>query len=424
MREYAVDLHIHSHRSIGVSKHMTSPNLVKGAKSKGIDLIGTGDATQPEWLKHIQKTLDEKDGILSHDGISFIPTVEIEDQDAIHHVVLLPDFDSVKQLRKSIGSSSPNLDHEWGGRPRVNLQAEKIAGLVRDAGGMIGPAHAFTPFRAIFREGKYDSIEACYGLEAEHVHFLELGLSADSEVADYIPSLRRLTYITSSDAHSPTPDKLGREFFKLKLNAPTYDEVSKGLKREGGRHPTLNVGFAPQLGKYYLSFCSKCRRTIVIRDGDKSPTYDDMNIYIYLKDSTEHERLLSDISKRAVKCPHDGKRLRLGVRDRAAMLGELESKSPKHRPPYLHMPPMLDMIQSALGTKSNKVKSVKKVYDSMIESLGTETHILTDTKIEEIEKSDERVGRIIRAYRNGEVDYVPGGGGRYGQIISPLKGEP
>ncbi|MHA2425636.1 MAG: phosphotransferase, partial [Candidatus Thorarchaeota archaeon] len=224
MQEFAVDLHIHSNRSIVVSKNMTMPNLVLGAKSKGIDLIGTGDATQPNWLKHIEKTLEEKDGVLSYDGISFIPTVEIEDTDAIHHVVLLPNFDSVKRLRKLVESSSPNLDHEWGGRPRVNLQAEEIAGHVRDVGGMIGPAHAFTPFRAIFREGKYDSIAACYRSEAEHVHFLELGLSADSEVADFVPSLRRLTYITSSDAHSPTPDKLGREFFKLKLKALTYEE--------------------------------------------------------------------------------------------------------------------------------------------------------------------------------------------------------
>ncbi len=416
MHEFAVDLHIHSLHSIGVSKNMTIPNLAQGAKYKGIDLIGTGDATQPNWLNHIEKTLEIKNEILTYDDISFIPTVEIEDQDSIHHVVLLPDFDSVRQLRKMIGPNSPNLDHEWGGRPRVNLTAEYIAGLVRDSGGLIGPAHAFTPFRAIFREGKYDSIKACYGSEADHVHFLELGLSADSEIADYIPSLRRLTYISSSDAHSPTPDKLGREFVQLRLETPTFAEVRKALKREAGRIATLNVGLAPQLGKYYLSFCSKCRRTLIIKEGDNSPSYDDRNIYIHLKYANEHERLLSDIAKRAVKCPHDGKLLRLGVRDRAAMLGEVTSSSPKHRPSYLHMPPLLDMIQSALRTKSNKVKSVRTIYNSMIENLGTETQILTKIKIGDIRNSGQQVAPIIQAYRNGEVDYIPGGGGRYGQL--------
>ena len=423
MQEFAADLHIHSLHSIGVSKNMTIPNLSKGAISKGIDIIGTGDATQPDWLRHIEKTLLEKDGHLSYDGISFIPTVEIEDSDSIHHVVLLPDVESVKRLRSSIGNSSPNLNHEWGGRPRVNLGAELIAGIVRDVGGLVGPAHAFTPFRAIFREGKYDSLKACYGSETEHIHFIELGLSADSEVADFIPELRNLSYITCSDAHSPSPAKLGREFMKLRMNSPTYHEIRKALVREKGRHPTMNLGFNPKLGKYYLSFCSKCRRTIVVQDGDQSPSFDDQNIYIYQQNEAEREKLISDIGKRAVKCPHDGKSLRLGVRDRAKMLGETRSKRPKHRPPYLHMPPLLDMIQTALGMKSNKTKNVQSFYHKFLQAHGNETIILTQTSLDELKKTQEEVGKLIGLYRDGKIDYIPGGGGRYGQIINPLKGE-
>ncbi len=423
MKEYSVDLHIHSLHSIGVSKNMTIPNLAKGAISKGIDLIGTGDATQPDWLKHLEKTLTEEDGVLSYNGVSFIPTVEIEDTESIHHVVLLPDFESVKRLRSSIGKSSPNLNHEWGGRPRVNLTAESIAGMVRDTGGMIGPAHAFTPFRSVFREGKYDSLKACYGSESSHIHFIELGLSADSEVADYIPELRNLSYITCSDAHSPSPDKLGREFTKLLMKSPTYTEIRKSLMRSGGRQPSMNVGFNPRLGKYFLSFCSKCRRTLVVQDGDASPSYDDENIYFHLKNSVERKQLLSDIGKRAVKCPHDGKKLRLGVRDRAKVLGELKSKKPKHRPPYLHMPPLLDMIQSALGAKSNKTKGVQSLYNEFLRVHGNETVVLTETSLTDLKKTHNDLGRLIGIYRKGKVDYVPGGGGRYGHIINPLKSD-
>jgi len=419
MKEYAVDLHIHSLHSIGVSKNMTIPNLSIGAKKKGIHLIGTGDATQPEWLKHIEKTLKKDDGILSYDGVAFVPTVEFEDQDSIHHVIVLPDFESVHRLRKLIAKDSPNLNHEWGGRPRVNLQAEVIAGYVRDVGGMVGPAHAFTPFKAIFREGKYESIEDCYKSEAEHIHFLELGLSADSEIADLIPDLRRLTYITSSDAHSPSPDKLGREFVVLEMKSPTYDEVRKALMRQNGRKPSLNLGLNPMLGKYYLSFCSKCRRTVMIREGDASPSFDDLNIYISCKNDLEHKNLLSDIHKRKVKCPNDGKSLRLGVRDRAAMLGEMESKRPNHRPNYIHIPPLLDIIQTALGTKSNKVKSVTTLYKAMIENSGTEVEILTTIDSERIHRIDSKVGKMIELYRTGKMKYIPGGGGRYGSIIAP-----
>ncbi|MFX1560983.1 MAG: phosphotransferase, partial [Promethearchaeota archaeon] len=78
MPQFDTDLHIHSLHSIGVSKDMTIPMLAKGAKEKGLQIIGTGDATQPDWLEHLRKNLSLKDGVLTHNSISFIPTVEIE----------------------------------------------------------------------------------------------------------------------------------------------------------------------------------------------------------------------------------------------------------------------------------------------------------------------------------------------------------
>jgi PHP family Zn ribbon phosphoesterase len=398
---------------------MTIPELAKGAKAKGLHLIGTGDATQPQWLKHLKTNLRKKDDILEHENVAFIPTVEIEDTESIHHVVILPNFEAVEELRKKLRSDSPNLDHEWGGRPRVNLKAQEIAGLVRDVNGMIGPAHAFTPYRAIFRENKYSSLKACYGDETPHIHFLELGLSADSSIADCIPELHGITYITSSDAHSPSPNKLGREFVRLEMNAPVFNEVSLALKREKGRRPVLNVGLDPRLGKYYLSYCSKCRRTLLVGNGTKSPSFDDLNIYINCRNDTEVQKLLVDISKRKVKCPADGKLLRLGVRDRAAAIGVGVSKSPKHRPPYLRTAPLLDIITSAIEVKSASSKSANRLYDKLREALGTETTILTTSSIKEITNINERVAQMIQLYRNGTASYEIGGGGRYGRLLPP-----
>ncbi|MHA2378806.1 MAG: endonuclease Q family protein [Candidatus Thorarchaeota archaeon] len=419
MEVYDADLHIHSLHSIGVSKHMTLPNLATGAKEKGLDILGTGDATQPQWLNHLRRNLKQEEDALTIDNVSFILTVEIEDSESVHHLVLLRDFESTKSLRKSLRPHSPNLDHQWGGRPRVNLKAEELAGIVRDCEGLIGPAHAFTPFRAIFRESRYSSLEACYGDESPNVHFLELGLSADAEVADCIPELRRLTFLTCSDAHSPFPDKIGREFVRFSMMAPTYDELKMAILREKGRKPMLNVGFNPRLGKYYLSFCSSCRRTLVIKDEDAPPAYDNLNVYVSCKDSADRSRLLQDIHTRRVKCPSDGKPLRLGVRDRAMMIGEESSVSPSHRPPYLHIPPLLDMLAIALGVKSKSSKAVRALYSSLRESFGPETTILTDTSLPEISSMNGEVAQIVEAYRNKTVGYVPGGGGRYGTLIAP-----
>ncbi|MGY5876413.1 MAG: endonuclease Q family protein [Candidatus Thorarchaeota archaeon] len=398
---------------------MSIPSLTEGAKQKGIRLIGTGDATQPDWLSHLKKTLVVQDDILHHNDMAFVVTTEIEDKESIHHVILLPNFDAADDLRKQLRPHSSNIDHEWGGRPRVNMNGEELAGIIRDVGGMIGPAHAFTPFKAIFRENRYDSLQGCYGTESKHIHFIELGLSADSELADYIPELEHVTFITSSDAHSPGPDKIGREFVRFELEKPNFDELRLALKREKKRRAVLNVGLHPKLGKYYLSFCSSCRRTLVVKNGNESPDFDDLNIYIYCSGEAETVNLLRDVHQRKVYCPADGKKLRLGVRDRAMMLGNGKSKSPSHRPPYLHIPPLLDLITTALGVKSAKSKTARKLYDTLIGNFGVETQILTSTPAKRISDVDERLAEMIEAYRTGEVSYIAGGGGRYGKLVAP-----
>ena len=419
MPRFDVDLHIHSLHSIGVSKVMTIPRLSQGAKEKGLHLLGTGDATQPQWLKHLTTHLKRIDDAYIYDTIAFIPTVEIEDKESIHHVIILPDFDSVEYLRSSIRQYSQNLDNEWGGRPRVNIGGGDLAAHVRDAGGLIGPAHAFTPFKSIFRENRHTHLETCYAEEAKNIHFIELGLSADSEIADCIPELHRLTYITSSDAHSPGPNKLGREFTRFEMEAPTFYELSHAIKREKGRKSVLNVGLDPRLGKYYLSFCSKCRRTLIVQDGNEAPSFDDLNIYIQCNSMSEREKLLHSIYLRKVPCPSDGKALRLGVRDRAAAIGKGTSKSPQHRPPYLRIAPLLDIITLAIQVKSSSSKAARKLYNKLRMEFGSETSILANTPLDSIRQINDRVALMIQSYRNGSACYQAGGGGRYGKLIPP-----
>ncbi|UCE11161.1 MAG: phosphotransferase [Candidatus Thorarchaeota archaeon] len=423
MEEFDADLHIHSHHSIGVSKNMTVPNLVEGARQKGLSILGTGDVTQPGWLGHLRNTLKERDETLIHDDIAFVLSVEIEDVEAIHHLVFLPGFESVVALKESLREYSSNLDHQWGGRPRVNIRGEQLAGFVRDVGGLIGPAHAFTPFRSIFREGRYEDLVGCYGSEVDSVKFIELGLSADSKMADCIPSLRELTFLTCSDAHSPSPAKLGREFVRFRIERRNFPEIRLAILREKGRAPVLNVGLNPRLGKYYLSFCSACRRTIILEPGDSSPSFDDLNIYISFSDAKERQSILRAIHDRAVFCPHDGKTLRLGVRDRAVMIGGGDESKPLHRPPYIHIPPLLELITSALGVSSPSSKKARTLYERLRESLGPETTILTSTPIDSLHELDSAVAGMISAFREGSVNYIPGGGGRYGRLIPPWKND-
>jgi len=53
--------------------------------------------------------------------------------------------------------------------------------------------------------------------EANSIHFIELGLSADTDYADRIAELARRTFLSNSDAHSPRCNKLAREFNQMEL---------------------------------------------------------------------------------------------------------------------------------------------------------------------------------------------------------------
>ena len=53
------DLHLHSKYSRAVSPQMVVPEMVKWAKLKGIDLLGTGDFTHPQWLSELKANLEE-----------------------------------------------------------------------------------------------------------------------------------------------------------------------------------------------------------------------------------------------------------------------------------------------------------------------------------------------------------------------------
>ena len=60
---FNADLHIHSPHSIAVSKSLNLDTMLETCKKKGLNLLGTGDILQPDWLKYMESNLKkEKDG--------------------------------------------------------------------------------------------------------------------------------------------------------------------------------------------------------------------------------------------------------------------------------------------------------------------------------------------------------------------------
>ena len=89
------------------------------------------------------------------------------------------------------------------------------------------------------------------------VKFLELGLSANTDLADRLDCLKNVTFLSNSDAHSEGPRALGREFNKFKMENASFEELILAIERKNQRKVELNVGLHPKLGKYFKMFCFK-----------------------------------------------------------------------------------------------------------------------------------------------------------------------
>ena len=62
---FIADLHIHSRFSRATSKQLNPRHLAAWARCKGIDVLGTGDFTHPQWRTELREQLvfDEASGL-------------------------------------------------------------------------------------------------------------------------------------------------------------------------------------------------------------------------------------------------------------------------------------------------------------------------------------------------------------------------
>ena len=258
MDSWDCDLHVHGRFAAGVSKDMTIPVISAQAALKGLHVLATGDVSHREWLEHLKGQLvEEENGVYSDRGqnVHFIVGTEIEDCHRVHHLAYFPDLTRAEEFRESIFGFGP-LDCSLCGRPKLRLSPAELFEKVNDLGGLFGPAHAFTPYTGLY--GHYSGLEEAYGDHAKELTFLELGLSADTELADTNDAHHRLAFLSSSDAHSPWPHRIGREFNRIRMKKPSFKELEKALRERDEPAITLNVGLDPNQGKYHATACNAC----------------------------------------------------------------------------------------------------------------------------------------------------------------------
>lgn len=393
---YYADLHIHIGRTeagapvkISASRDLTFYNIAREASErKGIDIVGIIDCQSPAVQAEIDAYVDAGEmEELAGGGIRYRRTtvllgseLEIKEpgRGPAHLLCFLPTLSAMKAFTHWL---SPRMKN-------VSLSSQRVYATMRELqeetvgrGGIVIPAHIFTPHKSLYGSCCSRMREV---LDPDDVAAVELGLSSNTAMADRIPELRRHAFVTNSDAHSLP--KIAREYNLLRLREPTYEEVVKALKGVEGRGIEANYGLEPMLGKYHRTYCGDCDALVDLTD---------------------------EAAGRRPVCPNcGGKSIVRGVFDRIAALSEPEEggvgeeAARRPRPPYRNQVP-LEFVPG-LGPKKR---------EALLAAFGTEMNVLhrvPEAAIAEV--AGEAPAAVIAAARGGAVAISSGGGGRYGKV--------
>lgn len=387
LRRVFADLHIHIGRTksglpvkISAARNLTFHEIVReAAHRKGMDMIGIIDAHSPPVQEEIARGLEEgiyredPEGGILYNGTTAILGAEIEVKEEgmgpAHLLAYFPTFASIRRFTDWLRRHMKNVRLST---QRLRRPVRELQERVAEEGGLLIPAHVFTPFKSVYGSAT-DRMSRL--LDMDGIVAVELGLSADATMADHLYELSRVSFVTNSDAHSL--GKIGREYNELLLHRPSFRELELALRRLEGRRIAANYGLNPKLGKYYRTRCIGCGAIL----------------------SPKKEELFS--------CPHCGdRRVVKGVSDRIAEIADGPSKSPRHRAPYLYQVP-LDFIPG-LGPKT---------LDRLLARFGTEMNVLHRVPIEEVAAvAGEAIARSIRLARERRLEIEEGGGGIYGRV--------
>jgi uncharacterized protein (TIGR00375 family) len=394
------DFQLHSKYSRATSKNTTPENLAEGARLKGLQMLGTGDFTHPSWLSELKDKLEPIDGanLFKYQQTFFMLTGEFSTiyeeggkTRKVHHMIHAPSFEIVEQINEKL-SKYGNLKAD--ARPIILASApqvvEELMEISKDI--FIYPAHAWTPwFGALGSKSGFDSVEDCYKDQVKHISAIETGLSSDPAMNWRVSSLDKFALLSSSDAHSPNPWRLGREANAFELGKVTYDEIIGAIKKKDPKKFIFTIEVDPNYGKYHYDGHAKCG--------------------VSMKPS--ESKSLSGI------CPKCRKKMTIGVLARVEQLADRnEGYTPKDAVPFKTLLPLYEVVSFALGVKQLYSKKVFEEQKKLVEKFGNELNVLLNADKDELMKvANEKVVDAITKIRNGTVRFQPGYDGEYGQPI-------
>ncbi len=390
MREYYVDLHVHIGRSSkgreikkATASDLTFENIAYEAYiRKGIQVIGVVDCASPYIIEDIESLQDkgeitelEGGGMDYRGGLTLILGAEIETHEAegcsAHSLCFFP---TLSRLKDFSGELSRHVKNIRNCSYMSRLTGQELFDLVDRLGGVLIPAHVFSPHKSFYGNCCSSLLEIFDEFSFTRVPCIELGLSADAAMAGLLSELSQKTFISNSDAHSLA--KMGREYNVFRMAEPSYNELLLALQNSSGRAVLTNYGLDPRLGKYHRSFCLTCDSLL---EGEppvlSCPVSSDHNIVV-------------------------------GVKDRIEAIRDLESPSGLRIRDYRYQIPL--EFLPGVGPRT---------IDKLIGRFGNEMNVLHKATVEELRQVvKEGIADSIILAREGRIGIGAGGGGIYGKV--------
>lgn len=399
------DLHVHSKYSRACSQELTLHNNALACMKKGVNLLGTGDFTHPDWFLEIETHLEErepglfglKDG--SHPDMRFMITTEVAQiykkggkTRRIHNLLFVPGIASAKRVISWLQDRGHNLKSD--GRPILGIDSEELYKHLReiDERIVLTPAHAWTPWFSVFgSKSGFDSLEECFGSMTPYIYAIETGLSSDPIMNRSLSLLDNVSLISNSDAHGPA--NFGREanVFEIDPSRYSFDEMIRILRERDRSAFLYTIEFFPEEGKYHIDGHLACE---------------------FSCEPEETKRL-------GGKCPTCGKPITVGVLSRVNDLAD-RMRAPEvmnGHVPFKSIVPLPMLIAEACNVTTTTGKKVTALYESLLQKLGSEFSILLDVAIDDIaHASNVKIAEAVRRMRSGQLRIEPGFDGKFGVV--------
>lgn len=239
MRQFLVDLHVHTALSPCAGEEMTPPAIVAEAVALGLHVVAICDHNSAGNVAAVQSA--------ARGRLVVLAGMEITTAEEVHVLGIFPDAPSAQAAGQEIGATLPDAAI-FGGRFGRQL-------LMDDAGRILGEQTKALSFASVFTLSEtVGQIKSHGGLAiASHIDrpafgvLSQLGIfptDAGFDAVEVTPiglasaqaplyTALDLPIVTSSDSHHLTD--LGTCYSLFEMEAPTFEEIARTFRGEGTR---------------------------------------------------------------------------------------------------------------------------------------------------------------------------------------------